>query len=212
MKRYIPYLILLALLPMVCQQVEAQTRPTKVKVTFDQDSMDSQLLRYLNGNSKAEEKIAANTQLVESFNGVYRTLDSKHQQQVVDLYNAARKTKMEPSPDYENLTRTLVAYHGSRVSATIFDEWLTTTAAIMTMTSKKKEITGYIEYTAALLESRTLYRSKSSVWKTQPGTTFQLEALRNDIRTVFKGSVDLTYISGTGNNADQNTIYGTTGT
>ena len=145
MKRYIPYLILFALLPMWCQQAEAQTRPTKVKVTFEQDSLAPQLLRYLNGNSKVEEKIAANTELVNRFEEVYRSLDDKHQQQVVDLYNAARKTKMEPTPDYANMTEALVAYHGSRVSPTLFDEWLTATAAIMTITSKKKEITGFIE-------------------------------------------------------------------
>ena len=212
MKRYIPILIVFALLPMLCQQAEAQTRPTKVKVNFEQDSIAPQLLRYLNGNSKVEEKIAANTELVNRFESVYKSLDGKHQQQVVDLYNTARKTKMEPTPDYVNLTEALVAYYGSRVSPTIFDEWLTATTAIMNMTSKKKEITGFIEYTSALLESRTLYKSKSSVWKTQGDAVFQLEALRNDVRTIFKGSVNLTYISGTGNNADQNTIYGTSGT
>ena len=35
MKRYIPILIVFALLPMLCQQAEAQTRPTKVKVNFE---------------------------------------------------------------------------------------------------------------------------------------------------------------------------------
>ncbi len=98
MKRYIPILIVFALLPMLCQQAEAQTRPTKVKVTFEQDSIAPQLLRYLIGNSKAEEKIAASTELVNSFESVYKGLDSKHQQQVVDLYNAARKTKWSHRP------------------------------------------------------------------------------------------------------------------
>ena len=212
MKRHILYLILIATLLVLSQPTVAQTRPIKPKVVFEQDSIAPQLLRYLNGNSKVEEKIAANTQLVGQFESVFKSLDDKRQQQVVDLYNAARKTKMEPTPDYVNLTEALVAYHSSKVSATLFDEWLAATSAIMTITSKKKEITGFIEYTANLLESRTLYRSKSSIWKTQPDASFKFEALRNDVRTIFKGSVDLTYMSGTGNKDDQNTIYGTTGT
>ena len=176
MKRHILYLILIATLPVLSQPTVAQTRPTKPKVVFEQDSIAPQLLRYLNGNSKVEEKIAANTQLVSQFESVFKSLDDKRQQQVVDLYNAARKTKMEPTPDYVNLTEALVAYHSSKVSATLFDEWLAATSAIMTITSKKKEITGFIEYTANLLESRTLYRSKSSIWKTQPDASFKFEA------------------------------------
>ena len=212
MKRFAEYLILFVLLVGVGQTALGQTRPTKAKVVFEVDSLPSQLLRYLNGTSKAEEKLAANAQLVASFENAYNGLDDKHRQQVTDLYNAARKTKMEPTPDYVNLTQTLVAYQGSKVTTTLFDEWLAATSAIMTITSKKKEITGFIEYTADLLQDRTIYKSRTSIWRAQPGAIFQLEALRNDVRTIFKGSVDLTYISGTGNHADENTLYGTTGT
>ena len=70
MKRFIPYLLSFALLIMLYQTVGAQTRPTKVKVVFETDSLPSQLLRYLNGNSKAEEKLTANAQLVASFEEV----------------------------------------------------------------------------------------------------------------------------------------------
>jgi hypothetical protein len=118
---------------------------------------------------------------------------------------------MAPTPDYINLTKTLIAYNSATVSATIFDEWLNATSAILQMTNKKKEITGFIEYTAALLESRTLYRSKSSIWRTQEDSKFTFEVLKNDIRTHFKGKVELTYASGSGKNADENTIHNTTG-
>ena len=212
MKRFAEYLILFVLLVGVGQTALGQARPTKAKVVFEVDSLPSQLLRYLNGTSKAEEKLAANAQLVAGFENAYNGLDDKHRQQVTDLYNAARKTKMEPTPDYVNLTQTLVAYQGSKVTTTLFDEWLAATSAIMTITSKKKEITGFIEYTADLLQDRTIYKSRTSIWRAQPGAIFQLEALRNDVRTIFKGSVDLTYVSGTGNHADENTLYGTTGT
>lgn len=211
MKRLALSLFMLALLAVQCHDVNAQNRPTRSKVVFEVDSLPSQLLVYLNGNSKAEEKIAANTQLVDKLKGVYNGLDSQKQQKVADLYNAARKTKMDPTPDYVDLTEALVAYGGSRLTPTIFDEWLAATTAIMSITSKKKEITGFIQYTADLLKDRTLYRSRTSVWRAGQDATFSFVPIRNDIKTVFKGTIDLTYSSGTGNNADQATIYGTTG-
>ncbi|MBQ1722956.1 MAG: hypothetical protein II034_04090, partial [Muribaculaceae bacterium] len=211
MKRFFLLFIALSVFLLQGQVSQAQARPKKTKVTFELDSMSVQLLRYLNGNTKAEEKIAENTALVNSFESVFNGLDDKYQQQVVDLYNAARQTKMAPTPDYINLTKTLIAYNSATVSATIFDEWLNATSAILQMTNKKKEITGFIEYTAALLESRTLYRSKSSIWRTQEDSKFTFEVLKNDIRTRFKGKVELTYASGSGKNADENTIHNTTG-
>ncbi len=211
MKRFFLLFIALSVFLLQGQVSQAQARPKKTKVTFELDSMSVQLLRYLNGNTKAEEKIAENTALVNSFESVFNGLDDKYQQQVVDLYNAARQTKMAPTPDYINLTKTLIAYNSATVSATIFDEWLNATSAILQMTNKKKEITGFIEYTAALLESRTLYRSKSSIWRTQEDSKFTYEVLKNDIRTHFKGKVELTYASGSGKNADENTIHNTTG-
>ena len=211
MKRFFLLFIALSVFLLQGQVSQAQARPKKTKVTFELDSMSVQLLRYLNGNTKAEEKIAENTALVNSFESVFNGLDDKYQQQVVDLYNAARQTKMAPTPDYINLTKTLIAYNSATVSATIFDEWLNATSAILQMTNKKKEITGFIEYTAALLESRTLYRSKSSIWRTQEDSKFTFEVLKNDIRTHFKGKVELTYASGSGKNADENTIHNTTG-
>ena len=211
MKRIFLFFIALTLFVMQAQESQAQARPKKTKVTFEVDSMGVQLLRYLNGNSKAEEKLAENQALVGSFETVFNGLDDKYQQQVVDLYNAARKTKMEPSPDYVNLTRTLIAYSNATVSATIFDEWLNAMSAILQLTNKKKEIVGFIDYSSNLLESRTLYKSKSSIWRTQEGAKFSFEVLKNDIRTRFKGKVELTYTSGTGKNADENTIHNTTG-
>ncbi len=211
MKRLFLLFISITILLLHGPVAQAQSRPIKAKVTFELDSMSAQLLRYLNGNSKVEEKIAENTALVSSFETVFNSLDDKYQQQVVDLYNAARGTKMQPTPDYINLTRTLVAYHGATVSATIFDEWLNAVSAIMEMTHKKSEITGFIEYSADLLESRTLFKSKSSIWRTQPGSKFTFEVLKNDIRTHFKERVELTYISGVSNHADENTIHNTTG-
>ena len=211
MKRYFALIILFVLCGVLSQQTAAQKRPTKVKTAFEVDSLPQQLLLYLNGTSKVDEKIKANTELVNRFTAVYNALDDKHRQQVTDLYVAARKTKMETTPDYVNLTEALIAYSGAKVSATIFDEWLTATTGIMSITSKKKEITGFIEYTSALLADRTLYKSHSSIWRLQADAKYSFEVLRNDIRTNVKGKVDMTYISGTGKNADENTLYGTTG-
>lgn len=211
MKRFFLVLMMLTVLLVPGHESQSQTRPKKAKVSFETDSMAVQLLRFLNGNSKAEERIAANAELVGNFESVFNGLDDKFQQQVVELYNAARKTKMAPTPDYVNLTSTLIAYHGATVSATIFDEWLDAMSAMLQMTNKKSEIVGFVEYTSSLLERRTLYKSKSSIWRTQADAKYSFEVLRNDIRTRFKGRVDLIYSSGMGKNADENTIYNTTG-
>ncbi len=212
MKKIVLFFVLVIGFCVLTTESYAQKRPTKVKVAFEVDSMPQQLLLYLNGNIKAEEKLAANAQVVEQFKGVYTSLDSKRQQQVVDMYNAARKTKLEAQPDYVNLTQTLVAYSTAKVTPTIFDEWVAAVSALFTITSKKKELQEFIDYTAMMAEDRTLYKSRTSIWRTQPGAVFSFVPIRNDIKTVFSGSVDLTYSSGTGNNADESTIYGTGGT
>ena len=203
--------VLLLALPM-SNNAYAQSRPTKSKVVFDVDSLPSQLLTFLNGGSKDSERLKSDAKLVEDFTAVYNGLDGKHRQQVVDLYAAARKTKLDPVPDYVNLTKTLMAYSSAKVSSTIFDEWLAATTAIMSLTAKTKEIEGFIQFTANLLEDRTIYKSRTSIWRAQPGARYSFVPIKNDIKTVFSGTVDLTYISGTSANADQNTIFGTTGT
>ena len=212
MKRFVLILIAAVLLAGQGYEANAQSRPKRVKVTFEVDSLPAQLLVYLNGNSKAEEKLAANKQLVDKFTTVYNNLDDQNRQKVTDLYIAARKTKMEPTPDYEVLTQTLVDYSGNRLTATLFDEWLSATTAIMSITNKKKEINDFIQYTSRLLNQRTLYASRTSVWSVGNGATYSFVPIRNDIKTVFNSSFDLTYASGTGANADQAIILGTKGT
>ena len=161
MKRFVLFFFVLAAWALLGPAATAQTRPTKVKVFFEVDSMPQQLLVFLNGNSKAEEKLAANAQVVEQFKGAYASLDSKRKQQVVDMYNAARKTKLEPTPDYVNLTQAMVAYAGAKVSASTFDEWVAAVSAIFTITNKKKEMQEFIGYTAMLVEDRTLFKSRT---------------------------------------------------
>lgn len=211
MKHRIIFLMTLAALLLVGQVSQAQSRPTKSKVVFVVDSLPAQLGKYVLGNTTDKNKIAENAKFVEQFSKVYDHLGDRHQQQVTDLYNAARKTKMEANPDYVNLTNTLMAYSSAKVSATIFDEWLKAMAGVMEITSKKKEIVGFITFSDNLLQDRTMYKSKSSIWRAGSGAVYSIEVLKNDIRVNFKGNVELTYVSGTGNNADENTIHGTTG-
>ena len=211
MKKFLVPLFALALLLVFGSPAHAQTRPTKSKVAFVVDSFPSQLHRFLNGASKVEEKLEANAKLIEGFTKVWDGLDDSRQQKVADLYNAARKTKLDPMPDYVDLTQALMAYSSATVSPTIFDEWLSATTAVMTLTSKTKELKEFVQYTSGLLEDRTLYKSRTSIWRVQNGARFAFVPLKNDIKTLFSGTVDLTYISGTGANADENTLYGTTG-
>ena len=68
MKKEMKKIVLLSVLVLgfcvLSPEIHAQKRPTKVKVDFEVDSMPQQLLKYLNGNMKAEEKLAANAQVV----------------------------------------------------------------------------------------------------------------------------------------------------
>ena len=182
---------LLAIVMLAGGGLQAQQRPVKSKVVFEADSLPSQLLRFLNGNMKAEDKLAANAQVVQQFEGAYNAMTRDRREKVVALYNNARKTKLEAQPDYVNLTQTLVAYNGAKVSATVFDEWVEAMNAIMTITSKKKAMVEFIQYTADLLADRTLYKSRTSVWRVESGAVFSFVPLRNDVKTVFKGTVNL---------------------
>ncbi|MCQ2274860.1 MAG: hypothetical protein MJZ86_08730 [Bacteroidales bacterium] len=211
MKRLFLSLMAFAMLVAMGQQVQAQARPTKSKVTFEVDSLPVQLGRFVLGKTTDKVKIAENAKFVEQFTAVYNSLNDSRQQQVTDMFNAARKTKMEPVPDYVDLSNTMMAYSSAKVSSTIFDEWLGAMSAIMTLTSKKKEITGFIDLSDNLLKDRIMYKSKSSIWKTQAGAVYSFEVLKNDIRIKFKGDVELTYISGNSAHADENTIHATTG-
>ena len=148
---------LLAIVMLAGGGLQAQQRPVKSKVVFEADSLPSQLLRFLNGNMKAEDKLAANAQVVQQFEGAYNAMTRDRREKVVALYNNARKTKLEAQPDYVNLTQALVAYAGAKVSASIFDEWIAAVSAIFTITNKKKEQQEFIEYTAMMVADRTLY-------------------------------------------------------
>lgn len=211
MKCFVIFFCAVAIWLVQFQSVQAQTRPTKSKVVFEADSLVPQLQKFLIGASTDKNKIAENAKYIEKFAAVYNGMDGSHRQRVTDLYNAARKTKLDPQPDYVDLTNTLMAYSANRVSGTLFDEWMNAVQGIMSITSKKKEITGFIDFTANMLEDRTMYKSRTSIWRVQPGAVFSFEVLRNDVRTRFRGTVDLTYVSGTGANADNNTIHGTSG-
>ena len=204
-------IVAMAALLLSGQVAMGQARPTKSKAMFDADSLPVQLGRYVLGKTTDKNKIAENAKFVEGFAAVYNAMDSKRQQQVADLYNAARKTKMEPVPNYVDLTNTVIAYSQAKVSTTIFDEWLKAMAGIMELTSKKKEIVGFIDFSDNMLRDRTMFKSKSSIWRVQPGAVYQFEVLKNDIRVKFKGAVELTYVSGTSNNADENTLHSTSG-
>lgn len=212
MKRTILCLLAFIAVMAVTSPAEAQKRPVKQKVSFTQEEMPTQLRDYLNSATKVEEKQEANNKLAGQFADLYNALDSKRQQEVVAMYNTARTTKMEPLPDYYTLTETFIAYRDAKVSTTLYDEWVAAVTAIPQKTSKTKEITGFIAYTAQLLADRTLYASRTSQWHAQAGSKYSFVVEKNDIGTRFDTPMELYYSSGTGNAADNNTIYGTTGT
>ena len=212
MKRIIPYLIAVMSLVAYPTGAAAQKRPVKQKISFTVEEMTTQLADYLNGATKVEAKLEENKKLLSQFAALYNALDGKHQQQVVEMYNAARTTKMEPLPDYYMLTETFVAHRQSKVSATLFDEWVAAVTALPQKTSKTKDIAGFISYSAQLLADRTLYASRTSLWHASAGCQYTFIVEDNDIGTRFDSPIELYYASGTGTSADANTLYGTTGT
>ena len=211
MKRTALYLFAALMLLVQTPQAMAQNRPVKKKVTFTVEEMATQLKDYLNSATKVEEKIEANNKVAGQFADIYNTLDAKRKQKTVDLYNAARTTKMEPMPDYLNLTQAYITYSQNKVSATLFDEWMAAFTALPEKTQKTKEIIGFIDYSVQLLADRTLYASRTSQWHAQAGTKFSFAVGKNDIKTVFDTPMELSYSSGTGNNADNNTLHNTVG-
>ena len=76
---------LLAIVMLAGGGLQAQQRPVKSKVVFEADSLPSQLLRFLNGNMKAEDKLAANAQVVQQFEGAYNAMTRDRREKVVAL-------------------------------------------------------------------------------------------------------------------------------
>ena len=57
----------------------AQKRPSKQKVNFTVEEMPDQLLTFLNGTLKDEDKLEANKKLVDAFAAVYNGLGASRQ-------------------------------------------------------------------------------------------------------------------------------------
>lgn len=216
MKRILYSLCFLLLLAGIVCPLSSQAQKSKTKAAaFTVEALPDELLTFLNGATKDEERQTENAQAVGQMNQLYQSCDEAMQQRIVDMYNAIRGTKLSSLPDYLTLTRTLVAYGtvepASRPDADILGQWVAAVTALPSITFKGKEIVGFINYSAELLASRTLYRSRTSIWMVQAGAHYSFEVGKRDIKTIFSQPIELTYSSGTGSNDDANTIFGTTG-
>ena len=214
MKRISLSLILVTIFTALMLPASAQSGGGKSKApkSFSTDAFTTELLQFLNGNTKDDDKIKANTQVVDALEQVYTPMDEETRRQVVEMYNTLRTTKLSPMPDYVNATNALVAYRtATGVSPTLFGEWLGAMKGITEVTHKTKEIAAFVEYTLDLLNTHTLYHSRTSVWSVPAGARYSFVVTKHDVKTLFSDAINLTYASGTGKNADSNTIYGTTG-
>lgn len=211
MKHFLCSLFVVAALLTGIQTADAQPRPTKQKIEFTNDDFPSQLGAVLNGATKVEEKVEANNKLMRDFGTMFNNMEASKQAQVVAMFQAVSKTKLAVLPDYYDLTEAVMEYRKSNVTPTLFSEWLKAVQDLTAITTKTKEITGFVEYSRMLLAERTLYKSRTSIWSVQAGAKFSFAATKHDIKTVFDSPMELYYSSGTAANDDHNTIYNTKG-
>ena len=89
---------LLAIVMLAGGGLQAQQRPVKSKVVFEADSLPSQLLRFLNGNMKAEDKLAANAQVVQQFEGAYNAMTRDRREKWLRCTIMLARPSWRPSP------------------------------------------------------------------------------------------------------------------
>lgn len=173
---------------------------------FGDGNFAGQLLTFLNGTSKDEAKLKANGQLVEQFQKVYVALDEKKQERVLSIYNEVLKHKVESS-DFIPLTRVLMEYRASNLSADIFSQWLGACEFILSNSKKAKDFNTFVTFSSDLLNFRYLSNSKACKWQAQQDAVFSYQVYGGDLLVRFSSPINLTIRS----EADENTIIGTKG-
>lgn len=173
-------------------------------VEFDAASLPEQLLEYMNSATSKDDVRQTNGKMIEKFRSAYLSMDNAMQQRVTTSYNTLVKLRIRQQPDLYDFTSALSEVAQSQTS---FDEWMQAVEMLQARRKKVKDVVDFALFTQELLNDRTLYRSKNSIWQAQPGTPFRIVTEEKTIQVIFDRPMELYYSSG----GDGGTIYGTTG-
>ena len=198
-KRLIVLIFALCVVPMAMAQKNRITE-------FTPSGLPQEMLEYLNQATSDKDRKAENARLMRDFGVRYGALDGSMQGRVTAICNTVLKLKVRQHPDVTNfisLFNTLAATGNS----SNFDQWLGCIEYIQSRNKKIKDLTDFVEFSAGLATSRTLYASRSCTWQLQKDCAYRLAFEDNEIKVFVDKPVELYYSS----DKDNGTIYGTKG-
>ncbi len=198
-KRLIVLIFALCVVPMAMAQKNRITE-------FTPSGLPQEMLEYLNQATSDKDRKAENARLMRDFGVRYGALDGSTQGRVTAICNTVLKLKVRQHPDVTNfisLFNTLAATGNS----SNFDQWLGCIEYIQSRNKKIKDFTDFVEFSAGLATSRTLYASRSCTWQLQKDCAYRLAFEDNEIKVFVDKPVELYYSS----DKDNGTIYGTKG-
>lgn len=177
-------------------------------VEFTQGGLPTEMLEYLNQATSDKEKRSDNEKLIKSFATTYQSLSGDEQARLTAISNVALKLKVRQLPDVYNFLSAVNLMNANGGGRENFNQWLSGIEYIQSRNKKVKDFTDFIEFTTAFVDSRTLYSSRSCVWKMQAGCGFSLQYGSGEIKIIVDRPIELYYSS----DKDNGTIYGTQGT
>ena len=153
--------MLLAVLMCILPTAMAQ----KSRITeFTQAGLPAEMQEYLEQATSDKDKKAEVGRLMRDFGTRYGSLQGSLQGRVVGICNTVLKLKVRQHPDVMNFISVFNQMTAS--SAANFDQWLSCIEFLQARNKKVKDFTDFIEFTGALVSSRTLYAWSSTTVRT----------------------------------------------
>ena len=180
---------------------------SKPMVTFTGAELPDQLLEYLNGATKMDDKIKANTKLITEFRSVHSGLTSDAQNKLADIFQTLAKNKAK-SADFTGVIEGANSFYALPAGKSNFDGWIASISLLQTKGKNTKRLMDFADFATQLATDRTLSKFQSNRWQAQSGASFTLLCEGQDILVRFEKPMELYY----GSKNDFGTIYGTTGT
>jgi len=172
---------------------------------FTQSGLPSEMQEYLEQATSDKDKKAEVGRLMRDFGTRYGALDGSMQGRMTAICNTVLKLKVRQHPDVMNFLS--VFNQMTTSTASNFDQWLSCIEFLQSRNKKVKDFTDFVEFSGALLSSRTLYASRSCSWQLQKDCAFRIVFENNEIKVFVDKPVELYYSS----DKDNGTIYGTKG-
>ncbi|MEO7081305.1 MAG: hypothetical protein ABIY71_07240, partial [Flavobacteriales bacterium] len=170
--------------------------------TNDQAAYLGEITSFLVGANKKEGTAFVETVFTPFWNGPY--LSQEQRARMVAISNVMGKKRFSAIPDYKEMLNTAAAFPLKQHSSAEFDAWLKGLEQAG-RSSRKQDLTDYLDMSQRLLADNILYSTASSNWRSRTGTfTFAFDSVP---KVVF-GTTDLVWSSRT----DSSVIEGTSGT